>query len=64
MDFKQEGGSALIVTQDIRFAKEISDDIAFLHNNTLTEFMESAVFFKDSELLAHNSFLQSYKDLQ
>jgi ABC-type dipeptide/oligopeptide/nickel transport system ATPase component len=64
MDFKQEGGSALIVTQDIRFAKEISDDIAFLHNNTLTEFMESAVFFKDSELLAHNSFLQSHKDLQ
>ncbi len=64
MDFKQEGGSALIVTQDIGFAKEISDEVAFLHKNTLTEFTESAVFFKGSGLLAHNSFLQSYKDLQ
>ncbi len=64
MDFKQEGGSALIVTQDISFAKAISDEIAFLHNSTLTEFTESDVFFKDSELLLHSGFLQSYKELQ
>ncbi|MCK7516378.1 MAG: ATP-binding cassette domain-containing protein [Ignavibacteriales bacterium] len=30
MDFKKTGGSVLIVTQDINFAKEISDQIAFL----------------------------------
>jgi len=64
MDFKKTGGSVLIVTQDINFAKEISDRIAFLHDNILSEFMGVVDFFKDSGLSLHNTFLQSYKELQ
>jgi len=64
MDFKQAGGSVLIVTQDINFAKGISDEIAFLHNNKLSEFMESPLFFNTAELKPHSEFLQSFKELQ
>ncbi|RPI63894.1 MAG: ABC transporter ATP-binding protein [Ignavibacteriales bacterium] len=64
LEFKKTGGSVLIVTQDIDFAKEISDKIAFLNDNKLSEFIEIVDFFKDSELSLHNTFLQSYKELQ
>jgi ABC-type glutathione transport system ATPase component len=64
MDFKQAGGSALIVTQDINFAKGISDEIAFLHNNKLSEFMESTLFFNTAELKPYSEFLQSFKELR
>lgn len=64
LEFKKTGGSVLIVTQDINFAKEISDKIAFLHDNKLSEFIEIVDFFKDSGLSLHNTFLQSYKELQ
>lgn len=64
LEFKKTGGSVLIVTQDIDFAKEISDKIAFLHDNKLSEFIEIVDFFKDSDLSLHNTFLQSYKELQ
>ena len=63
-EFKKIGGSALIVTQDISFAKEISDKIAFLHDNILSEFTDSVHFFKASDPSLHNTFLQSYKELQ
>lgn len=64
LEFKKTGGSVLIVTQDIDFAKEISDKIAFLNDNKLSEFIEIVDFFKDSDLSLHNTFLQSYKELQ
>jgi peptide/nickel transport system ATP-binding protein len=64
LDFKQAGGSVLIVTQDINFAQEISDEIAFLHNNKLSEFMESSVFFNTADQKPYNGFLQSFKELQ
>jgi len=64
LDFKQAGGSVLIVTQDINFAKEISDEIAFLHNNKLSEFMESSVFFNTADQKPYAEFLQSFKELQ
>ncbi len=64
LEFKKTGGSVLIVTQDIDFAKEISDKIAFLHDNKLSEFIGMVDFFKDSDLPLHNTFLQSYKELQ
>ena len=64
LEFKKTGGSVLIVTQDIDFAKEISDKIAFLHDNKLSEFIEIVDFFKDSGLSLHNTFLQSYKELR
>ena len=64
IDFKKTGGTALIVTQDIRFAKEISDEIAFLQDKKLSEFIESADSFNDNEQNTFNSFLRSFKELQ
>ncbi|MEO8232445.1 MAG: ATP-binding cassette domain-containing protein [Ignavibacteriota bacterium] len=63
-EFKKTGGSALIVTQDISFAKEISDEIAFLHEHSLTEFVESNKFFEDAEQKPCYNFLKSFKELQ
>jgi len=64
MDFKQIGGTVLIVTQDINFAKEISDEIAFLHDNKLSEFMDSSVFFSTEDQKPYAGFLKSFKELQ
>ena len=64
MDFKKIGGTVLIVTQDINFAKEISDEMAFLHDNKLSEFMESSVFFNTADQKPYDGFLQSFKELQ
>ncbi len=43
--------SVLLVTQDILFAKKISDKIALLQNSTLTEFMYNDEFFEKHGLL-------------
>ncbi|HCY74281.1 MAG TPA: hypothetical protein DHV28_00035 [Ignavibacteriales bacterium] len=64
LDFKQNGGSALIVTQDINFAKEISDEVAFLHENKLSEFINSQEFFDNSEQRPYDNFLKSFKEIQ
>ncbi len=64
LDFKQNGGSALIVTQDINFAKEISDEVAFLHENKLFEFINSQEFFDNSEQRPYDNFLKSFKEIQ
>jgi len=64
VEFTKTGGSALIVTQDISFAKEISDEIAFLDNKYLSDFMDSNFFFKDTEQKPYSMFLQSFKELQ
>ena len=63
-EFKENGGSALIVTQDINFAKEISDEIAFLHENKLSEFIKLQDFFDDTEQKPYHNFLKSFKDIQ
>jgi ABC-type dipeptide/oligopeptide/nickel transport system ATPase component len=63
-EFKNAGGSALIVTQDINFAKEISDELAFLYDNRLSEFTESDLFFKECEQKPYGDFLQSFSELQ
>jgi len=64
MDFKKAGGSVLIVTQDINFAKEISDQIAFLQDGEVSEFISSRLFFSDSIQKPYSGFLQSFKELQ
>jgi len=64
MDFKKAGGSVLIVTQDINFAKEISDQIAFLQYGEVSEFINSRVFFSDSIQKPYSGFLQSFNELQ
>lgn len=63
-EFKKAGGAALIVTQDINFAKEISDEIAFLHEHSLSEFVETNKFFEDTEQKVYAMFLQSFRELQ
>ena len=45
-------------------AKEISDEIAFLDNNKLSEFTESTMFFNDAEQKPYRGLLHSFKDLQ
>ena len=64
MDFKKTGGSVLIVTQDINFAKEISDQIAFLQDGEVSEFINSSSFFSDSIQKPYRGFLQSFNELQ
>lgn len=64
LEFKKAGGSALIVTHDISFAKEISDEIAFLHEHRLTEFVAANNFFENAEQKPYNKFLQSFKELK
>lgn len=64
IEFKLAGGTVLMVTQDINFAKEISDDIAFLQDKNLSEFRESADFFNNTDISPYNTFLQSFKELQ
>jgi len=61
-EHKANGNSALIVTQDIQFAKEVSDEIAFLSNNTLTEFKSKDIFFNQSEQ-SYANFLKAYGEL-
>jgi len=61
-EHKANGNSALIVTQDIQFAKEVSDEIAFLSNNTLTEFKSKDIFFNQSEQ-SYVNFLKAYGEL-
>ena len=63
VDFKNAGGSVLVVTHDINFAKEISDEIAFLDNNKLGDFTESKMFFNDAEQKPYAGLLHSFKDL-
>ena len=64
MEFKKAGGSVLIVTQDINFAKEISDQIAFLQDGKVSEFINSRLFFSDSIQKPYSGFLQSFNELQ
>lgn len=62
-EHKSSGNSALIVTQDIQFAKEISDEIAFLANQTLTKFRPKETFFTESDL-SYLNFIKAYSELK
>jgi ABC-type glutathione transport system ATPase component len=55
--------SALIVTQDVKFAKEISDEIAFLSNGKLGSFKTTENFFLNPYGKL-DVFLRSYKELK
>lgn len=63
-DFKEAGSSVLVVTQDINFAKEISDQIAFLQDGKISEFINSDLFFSTASEKPYASFLQSFNELQ
>jgi ABC-type glutathione transport system ATPase component len=55
---------ALIVTQDINFAKEVSDQIAYLEKGTLTEFMDAKTFFSEANSKTYQNFITSFEGLQ
>jgi ABC-type polar amino acid transport system ATPase subunit len=56
--------TALIVTQDINFAKEVSDQVAYLDQGTLTEFVDVKTFFNESNSKKYENFLTSFEGLQ
>jgi peptide/nickel transport system ATP-binding protein len=49
-EFVNEGNSALMVTQDIEFAKSASSKIALLSNGTLSDFTSTEEFFHQNLL--------------
>ena len=63
-EFTSNNNSVLIVTQDIYFAKEVSDKIAFLSNSNLSDFKSSESFFDDASDNEYSNFLKSFNLLQ
>ena len=63
-EFTSNNNSALVVTQDIYFAKEISDEIAFLSNGSLSEFKSAETFFADVDDNNYSNFLKSFDMLK
>lgn len=59
-DFINKGGSVLIVTHDIMFAKEISDSIAYLENGILSKFIANDLFFSDENENVFSQLLKSF----
>jgi ABC-type glutathione transport system ATPase component len=56
--------AALIVTQDINFAKEVSDQVAYLDQGTLTEFIDVKTFFNEVNSKTYQNFITSFEGLQ
>ena len=55
--------SVLLVTQDINFAKNSSDYIAYLSNGTLSSFLKSDDFMKSTSDDEMKKFIQSFKEI-
>jgi ABC-type dipeptide/oligopeptide/nickel transport system ATPase component len=55
--------SVLLITQDMLFAKRISDRIAFLKNGRLTDFLSVPEFFNNAINENLESFLNSYNEI-
>lgn len=62
-EFISANNSALIVTQDIKFAKDVSDYIAFLSDGKLSHFLPKDLFFKDEHNM-HSRFINAYEQLK
>jgi ABC-type glutathione transport system ATPase component len=60
---KEEKKTVLLVTQDIKFAEKVSDEIAFLSKGTLSSFKEKDVFFKQTDCEVLASFIDSFSEL-
>ena len=52
-----------MVTQDLLFAKRISDRIAFLKDGILTDFLTVSEFFNNAINENLDSFLNSYTEI-
>lgn len=55
--------SVLLVTQDLLFAKRISDRIAFIKDGSLTNFLPVSEFFNNKENKNLDSFLNSFTEI-
>jgi len=55
--------TVLLVTQDIKFAEKVSDEIAFLSDGTLSSFKIKEDFFKQSDGEALQSLINSFSEL-
>jgi ABC-type glutathione transport system ATPase component len=60
---KEEKKTVLLVTQDIKFAEKVSDEIAFLSKGTLSSFKENDDFFKHTDGEVLQSFINSFSEL-
>jgi ABC-type glutathione transport system ATPase component len=54
--------SVIIVTQDINFAKKVSNYIAFISDGTISQFFPAKEFI-NSDAAEHNQFINSYREL-
>ena len=61
---KEEKKTVLLVTQDIKFAEKISDEIAFLSNGTLSAFKLKYEFFKQTDGEVLQSLLKSFSEIK
>jgi ABC-type glutathione transport system ATPase component len=60
---KEEKKTVLLVTQDIKFAEKVSDEIAFLSNGTLSSFKEKDYFFKQTDGVVLESLIDAFSEL-
>jgi len=60
---KEEKKTVLLVTQDIKFAGKVSDEISFLSNGTLLPFKPKDEFFKQTDGVVLQSFIKSFSEL-
>ena len=58
-----DSNSVLLVTQDMLFAKRISDQISFLKDGSLTDFLSVPEFFNNIINENLDSFLNSYSEV-
>ncbi len=60
---KEEKKTVLLVTQDIKFAEKVSDEISFLSNGTLSTFKPKDDFFTQTDGEVLQSFINSFNEL-
>ncbi|NOG96759.1 MAG: ABC transporter ATP-binding protein [Ignavibacteriae bacterium] len=61
---KKKDNSILIITQDLLFAEKVSDEIAYLSNGSLTEFIPPEKFFSEDQSGELNELVEFYKSIK
>ena len=61
---QQKGKSILIITQDLLFAEKVSDEIAYLSDGKLSEFIPVSKFFSKDQAGKLNQLVAMYKLLK
>lgn len=63
-EYVNSGNTVLMVTQDVNFAKNVSDEIAFLEKGKLSGFATKKDFFNSTNTNAYKNFISSFQELQ